>query len=48
MTKNARYNGEHKVKHFTCPNHYLCMAFAQLTYRGSLLDIEACLRNQSS
>ena len=44
----ARYNGEHKVKHFTCLDQFLCMAFAQLTYRESLRDIEACLRSQSS
>jgi len=42
----ARYDGEHKVKHFTCLDQYLCMAFAQLTYRESLRDIEACLRSQ--
>ena len=42
----ARYEGEHKIKHFTCLDHYLCMAFAQLTYRESLRDIEACLRSQ--
>jgi len=42
----ARYDGEHKIKHFTCLDHYLCMAFAQLTYRESLRDIEACLRSQ--
>ncbi len=44
----ARYDGEHKVKHFTCLDQYLCMAFAQLTYRESLRDIEACLRSQAS
>ena len=43
----ARYNGEHKVKSFSCLDQYLCMAFAQLTYRESLRDIEACLRAQS-
>jgi len=43
----ARYGGEHKVKQFTCFDQYLCMAFAQLTYRESLRDIEACLRSQS-
>jgi hypothetical protein len=43
----ARYDGEHKVKHFTCLDQYLCMAFAQLTYRDSLRDIEACLRSQA-
>ena len=30
----ARYAGEHKVKSFSCLDQYLCMAFAQLTYRG--------------
>ena len=40
----ARYGGEHKVKSFSCLDQYLCMAFAQLTYRDSLRDIEACLR----
>jgi hypothetical protein len=37
----ARYGGEHKVKTFSCLDQYLCMAFAQLTYRESLRDIEA-------
>jgi DDE family transposase/uncharacterized protein DUF4372 len=44
----ARYSGHHKVKRFTCLDQYLCMAFAQLTFRESLRDIEACLRVQSS
>jgi hypothetical protein len=44
----ARYSGAHKVKSFSCLDQYLCMAFAQLTYRESLRDIEACLRAQSS
>lgn len=44
----ARYGGERKVKQFTCFDQYLCMAFAQLTYRESLRDIEACLRSQSA
>lgn len=44
----VRYDGEHKVKHFTCLDQYLCMAFAQLTYRESLRDIEACLRSQAA
>ena len=44
----ARYRGDRKVKDFTCLDQYLCMAFAQLTYRESLRDIEACLRAQSS
>ena len=43
----ARYDGEHKVKHFTCLDQYLCMAFAQLTYRESLRDIEVCLQAQA-
>jgi hypothetical protein len=43
-----RYNGHHKVKSFTCLDHYLCMAFAQLTYRESLRDIEVCLRAQQN
>jgi hypothetical protein len=42
----ARYGGEHKVKSFSCLDQYLCMAFAQLTFRESLRDIEACLRAQ--
>ncbi len=44
----VRYSGEYKVKRFSCLDQYLCMAFAQLTYRESLRDIEACLRVQSS
>lgn len=44
----ARYGGAHKVKTFSCLNQYLCMAFAQLTYRESLRDVEACLRAQQS
>ena len=43
----ARYGGEHKVKSFSCLDQYLCMAFAQLTYRESLRDIQACLRAQA-
>lgn len=42
----ARYRGEHKVQSFSCLDQYLCMAFAQLTFRESLRDIEACLRAQ--
>ena len=41
-----RYQGNFRVKEFSCLDHYLCMAFAQLTYRESLRDIEACLRSQ--
>jgi Domain of unknown function (DUF4372) len=44
----ARYGGAHKVKSFSCLDQYLSMAFAQLTYRESLRDIEACLRAQQS
>lgn len=40
----ARYNGNYMVKSFTCRDQFLCMAFAQLTYRESLRDIQACLR----
>ena len=43
-----RYRGNRKIKHFTCLDQYLCMAFAQLTYRESLRDIETCLRAQRS
>ena len=43
----AHYGGERKVKTFSCLDQYLCMAFAQLTYRESLRDIEACLRAQA-
>jgi hypothetical protein len=39
-----RYHGSHKVQSFTCWDQFLCMAFAQLTYRESLRDIESCLR----
>lgn len=39
-----RYRGNYQVKNFSCWNQYLCMAFAQLTYRESLRDIESCLR----
>jgi len=39
-----RYRGHYKVKTFSCWDQFLCMAFAQLTYRESLRDIEACLR----
>ncbi len=42
----ALYAGEHKVKNFTCLEQFLCLAFAQLTYRESLRDIEACPRAQ--
>lgn len=38
-----RYRGNHGVRRFRCWDQFLCMAFAQLTYRESLRDIEACL-----
>jgi Domain of unknown function (DUF4372)/Transposase DDE domain len=41
-----RYRGEHKVKRFSCLDQFLCMAFAQLTYRESLREVEVCLRAQ--
>jgi hypothetical protein len=40
----GRYRGDYKLKSFSCWDQFLCMAFAQLTYRESLRDIEACLR----
>ena len=43
-----RYRGNHKVISFSCFDQFLCMAFAQLTYRESLRDIEACLRSQQN
>ncbi len=39
-----RYRGNHKVKSFSCWDQYLCMAFAQLSFRESLRDIITCLR----
>lgn len=39
-----RYNGHYKVQKFTCQEQFRCMAFAQLTFRHSLRDIEVCLR----
>ncbi|OPY89953.1 MAG: Transposase DDE domain protein [Syntrophaceae bacterium PtaU1.Bin231] len=44
----ARYQGNFSVKHFSCLEQFRIMAFAQLTYRESLRDIEACLRAQNS
>jgi len=42
----ARYGGERKVQRFSCLDQFLCMAFAQLTYRESLREVEVCLRAQ--
>lgn len=38
------YKGNYKIKSFSCWDQFLCMAFAQLTYRESLRDIQVCLR----
>jgi hypothetical protein len=43
-----RYHGNYKVKTFRCSDHFRVMAFAQLTYRESLRDIESCLRSRRS
>ncbi len=39
-----RYEGNRRIRNFSCMDQFLCMAFAQLTYRESLRDIETCLR----
>jgi len=41
------HRGDHKVQDFTCMDQFLTMAFAQLTYRESLRDIEVNLRAQA-
>ena len=41
----GRYGGDYRLRGFSCWDQFLCMAFAQLTYRESLRDIEACLRS---
>jgi hypothetical protein len=43
-----RYRGDYKFRGFSCLDQFLCLAFAQLTYRESLRDIEACLRSVES
>ena len=43
-----RYGGDRYVKSLRCAEHFRAMAFAQLTYRESLRDIEACLSAQAS
>jgi hypothetical protein len=43
-----RYDGNYKFRGFSCLDQFLCLAFAQLTYRESLRDIEACLRSVDS
>ena len=42
----GRYRGDFNVRTFSCLDQFLSMAFAQLTYRESLRDIEVCLRAQ--
>ena len=43
-----RYRGNHWVRSFSCWDQFLCMAFAQLSYRESLRDIVLCLRAMQS
>ena len=43
----ARYRGHYRVQSFSCWDQFLCLTFAQLTFRESLRDIEACLRSIS-
>jgi hypothetical protein len=43
-----RYGGNRKIRTFSCFDQFLCMAYAQLTYRESLRDIETCLRSVQS
>ena len=43
-----RYRGHRRLRKFSCLDQFLCMAFAQLTYRDSLRDIETCLRAMST
>lgn len=43
-----RYQGHHQMKKFSCLDQFLAMTFAQLTYRESLRDIEACLQAQKT
>ena len=42
-----KYKGDFNVKTFSCLDQFLCMAFAQITHRESLRDIEICLRSQN-
>jgi len=44
----TRYRGDHRVRTLSCAEQFRCMAFAQLTYRESLRDIEACLSAQAA
>jgi hypothetical protein len=40
-----RYRGDYRARGFSCRDQFLCMAFAQITFRESLRDIETCLRS---
>ena len=44
----TRHRGDYKTYRLSCWDQFLCLAFAQLTYRESLRDIEVCLRSRSS
>src|ERR1035438_3906692 len=41
-----RYDGNYRIRHFSCWDQFLAMSFAQMTYRDSLADIEVCLRSR--
>jgi transposase len=43
----TKYQGDFRIRKFSCLDQFLCMAFAQITYRESLRDIEVCLRSQN-
>ena len=43
-----RYGGDYRVRKFSCLDQFLCLAFAQLTYRESLRDVESCLQTMKS
>ena len=42
-----KYKGNYKVKHFSCWNQFLCMAFGQITHRESLSDTILCIQANS-
>ncbi len=44
----ARYDGDHKVSQFSCWSQFVCLAFAQLTWRESRRDVEACLNSRGT
>ena len=44
----TKYQGDYRIKNFSCLDQFLSLAFAQLTYRESLRDIESCLRSQNT